>query len=138
MLSSPPFGALLTLALLAACDAFALPRAATPMIPMTPSAKATPAGMPAVFRPLSARSQATVMDAGAEQPAIDVDATEAGSDESAAASKKTGLRAWFSKWMKFDRDQLSRLGVDAFFTYGVVSNINAGITVAIADRKSIV
>ena len=74
------------------------------------------------------------MCAASDQPAIDVDATttESGSEEGAVTSKATGIRAWFSKWMKFDREQLGKLGVDAFFTYGVVSNINAGITVALA------
>ena len=33
---------------------------------------------------------------------------------------------------KFDKEKLKTLGVDAFFTYGVVSNINAGFTVALA------
>lgn len=53
---------------------------------------------------------------------------EAAADE----PSKGGVRAWFKKWAKFDKDQLKTLGVDAFFTYGVVSNINAGFTVALA------
>ncbi len=42
------------------------------------------------------------------------------------------FRAWISKWNKFDKDKIKTLGVDAFFTYGVVSNMNAGLTVALA------
>jgi len=42
------------------------------------------------------------------------------------------FRAWLTKWSRFDKAQLKTLGVDAFFTYGVVSNINAGLTVALA------
>lgn len=41
-------------------------------------------------------------------------------------------KAWFSKWAKFDKDQVKRLGVDAFFTYGVVSNLNVALTVSLA------
>ena len=46
--------------------------------------------------------------------------------ESAGESPVARARAWFGKWMKFDRASLSKLGVDAFFTYGLVSNLNAG------------
>lgn len=48
------------------------------------------------------------------------------------ASPLGRFKAWFKKWASFDKDQLKTLGVDAFFTYGVVSNINAGFTVALA------
>lgn len=41
-------------------------------------------------------------------------------------------KAWFSKWMKFDKEMLSRLGVDAFFTYGIVSNLNVALTSTLA------
>jgi len=52
--------------------------------------------------------------------------------ESAGESPVARARAWFGKWMKFDRASLSKLGVDAFFTYGLVSNLNAGVTVSVA------
>jgi hypothetical protein len=41
-------------------------------------------------------------------------------------------RAWLTKWTKFDREALGKLGVDAFFTYGLVSNFNAGLTISFA------
>ena len=41
-------------------------------------------------------------------------------------------RAWFSKWAKFDRATLSKLGVDFLFTYGVVSNLNVALTASLA------
>ena len=41
-------------------------------------------------------------------------------------------RAWLTKWWKFDKDSLKRMGFDAFFTYGFVSNVNAGVTIAAA------
>eukprot|EP00967_Tisochrysis_lutea_P058824 scaffold74932_cov31-Tisochrysis_lutea.AAC.1 len=43
-----------------------------------------------------------------------------------------GLRGWMTKWAKFDKEALGKLGVDAFFTYGLVSNLNAGLTISIA------
>jgi len=48
------------------------------------------------------------------------------------ASPLARFRAWVKKWAKFDKDTLKALGVDAFFTYGIVSNVNAGLTVALA------
>lgn len=42
------------------------------------------------------------------------------------------VRAWFSKWAKFDRASLSKLGVDFLFTYGVVSNLNVALTASLA------
>ena len=72
------------------------------------------------------------------------------------APKPSGLvartKSFFNKWVRapavamaphphhagapsqggFDKAKLKTLGVDAFFTYGVVSNINAGFTVALA------
>jgi hypothetical protein len=41
-------------------------------------------------------------------------------------------RAWLTKWKTFDRESLGKLGVDAFFTYGLVSNLNAGLTISFA------
>lgn len=41
-------------------------------------------------------------------------------------------RAWLTKWNTFDRTALGKLGVDAFFTYGLVSNLNAGLTISFA------
>ena len=40
------------------------------------------------------------------------------------------MRAWCSKFA--DKDVLAKLGVDAFFSYGFVSNVNAGCTIALA------
>mmetsp|Transcript_804 Transcript_804/g.1332 ORF Transcript_804/g.1332 Transcript_804/m.1332 type:complete len:264 (-) Transcript_804:119-910(-) len=69
-------------------------------------------------RPPSVRSQVSYM--------CDVPSAEE------LASPVGRFRAWIMKWASFDTDQLKMLGVDAFFTYGVVSNINAGLTVALA------
>lgn len=41
-------------------------------------------------------------------------------------------KAWFKKWATFDKDKIKTLGVDAFFTYGVVSNLNVGFMTALA------
>jgi len=40
--------------------------------------------------------------------------------------------AWIKQWASFDRERLAGLGVDALFTYGAVSNINAGALIALA------
>lgn len=42
------------------------------------------------------------------------------------------VKAWFSKWSKVDKAQLKALGVDAFFTYGVLSNANVGFLVSLS------
>ena len=135
-----PVASLLALALLAACDAYVLQRPA-PLSPRAtqPQRHAAAAARPPHLRPFAtAKSKPPIglaMCAASDQPAIDVDATtDSGSEEDAVTSKATGIRAWFSKWMKFDREQLGKLGVDAFFTYGVVSNMNAAITVALAGH----
>lgn len=49
-----------------------------------------------------------------------------------AGEASEGFGAWFKKALKFDRDTLAKSGVDAFFTYGVVSNLNAAITLSLA------
>lgn len=41
-------------------------------------------------------------------------------------------KAWIKKWATFDKDKIAALGFDAFFTYGFVSNVNAGLTIALA------
>jgi len=74
---------------------------------------------PARIRPTSPRSTAVLC-------------SPADAAEEPAPSPRLFSRAWFSKWAKFDKDTLKTLGVDAFFTYGVVSNLNAGITIALA------
>jgi len=43
-----------------------------------------------------------------------------------------GFGAWVKKLFSFDKEALRRSGVDAVFTYGVVSNINVGFSVALA------
>jgi hypothetical protein len=48
------------------------------------------------------------------------------------AAEPTGFRSRVKKLFSFDKDKLKRSGVDAVFTYGVVSNINVGFTVALA------
>ena len=57
-------------------------------------------------------------------------------DEAAASSDSEGpikrIRAWFGKYAKVDKATLAKSGVDAFFTYGVVSNLNAGLTLSLA------
>ena len=57
-----------------------------------------------------------------------------GMSEAVAAEEPdaSGFGAWLKKWASFDKAKLKTLGLDAFFTYGVVSNINAGFTVALA------
>ena len=50
----------------------------------------------------------------------------------AATSPLGKVKAWFGKWAKFDKAQLQTLGVDAFFTYGVVSNLNVAVTASLA------
>jgi len=57
-------------------------------------------------------------------------ATEAAADGGESPVKR--FRAWFSKYAKFDKDTLAKSGVDAFFTYGVVSNLNAALTLSLA------
>ena len=52
--------------------------------------------------------------------------------ESVPEPEKKGVGAWFKSMMKIDKDTLAKSGVDAFFTYGVVSNLNAGITLSVA------
>ena len=42
----------------------------------------------------------------------------------------SNMRAWTKKYA--NKDVLAKLGIDAFFTYGFVSNVNAGITIALA------
>ena len=41
-------------------------------------------------------------------------------------------KAFFQKWAKFDKDTIKKLGFDAFFTYGVVSNANVAVLVGLA------
>ena len=52
--------------------------------------------------------------------------------EEPAAGALARARAWLTKWWSFDKDSLKRMGFDAFFTYGFVSNVNAGLTIAAA------
>lgn len=59
-------------------------------------------------------------------------AAEPAPEESSPAGPVARFRAWFNKYAKMDKDSIKRLGVDAFFTYGCVSNLNAAVTVAIA------
>jgi hypothetical protein len=56
----------------------------------------------------------------------------AAADDETPSSPLGRFRAWFKKWAKIDKATLQTLGVDAFFTYGVVSNLNAAFTVALA------
>mmetsp|Transcript_38453 Transcript_38453/g.93404 ORF Transcript_38453/g.93404 Transcript_38453/m.93404 type:complete len:230 (+) Transcript_38453:3-692(+) len=48
------------------------------------------------------------------------------------ASPLSKARAWVRKYAKIDKKQIASLGFDAFFTYGFVSNVNAGLTIALA------
>ena len=53
--------------------------------------------------------------------------------EAASPDKPSGgLRTWMKKWASFDKDKIKSLGIDAFFTYGVVSNLNVALLTAIA------
>jgi len=60
------------------------------------------------------------------------DAAATSPAEEPSSSTFGRFRAWVKKWASFDKDKLKAMGVDAFFTYGIVSNINAGFTVALA------
>lgn len=62
-------------------------------------------------------------------PGDDVEANTTAAEQD---SPRFMSKAWFSKWAKFDKDKIKRLGIDAFFTYGVVSNLNVALTTAIA------
>ena len=113
-----------------------------PSVPVTSSGRATvarectPSGIRHVLRSRDAAMCAAAEAEKDDQPGL------------VARSK-----AWVKKWVhhtappppppssssqvcltqaKFDKEKLKTLGVDAFFTYGVVSNINAGFTVALA------
>ena len=44
----------------------------------------------------------------------------------------TPLLSRVKQWFVFDKSKLAALGVDAFLTYGVVSNINAGLLISFA------
>lgn len=70
------------------------------------------------------RARCTVCSSGAAGSPV----PEPPADSSAVGR----TRAWLSKWIKFDRESLGKLGVDAFFTYGLVSNLNAGLTISVA------
>ena len=77
--------------------------------------------LPLVRTPLAVRPAAllpSMCDAAVVPPA----------DEPASL----GLGARVKKLFSFDKEKLKRSGVDAVFTYGVVSNINVGFTVALA------
>ena len=78
--------------------------------------------LPLVHKPLAVRPKAAQLplmcDAAVVPPA----------DEPASQ----GFRSRVKKLFSFDKDKLKRSGVDAVFTYGVVSNINVGFTVALA------
>jgi len=88
---------------------------------------APPLRRPALGLP---RARCALCDAGdAVEPAAPAPEPPA---DVAPVSAEGGIRAWFSKWMKFDRDSLSKLGIDAFFCYGLVSNLNAGLTISVA------
>jgi hypothetical protein len=50
----------------------------------------------------------------------------------AASGPVAGARQWLSKWWKFDKKQIAALGADAFFTYGFVSNVNAGLFIGLS------
>lgn len=53
-------------------------------------------------------------------------------EAAASPDKPGGFRAWMKKWASFDKDKIKTLGIDAFFTYGVVSNLNVALLTAIA------
>jgi len=79
----------------------------------------------AVFRPPLVRRVPSVV-------ATDDAEADAAADEPPKKSGLEGMRSWFKKWASFDKEKLKTFGVDAFFTYGVVSNINAGFLVTLA------
>ena len=61
-----------------------------------------------------------------------VESEEPADEPASTAGAVQRARAWLTKWWKFDKDSLKRMGFDAFFTYGFVSNVNAGVTIAAA------
>lgn len=65
---------------------------------------------------------------------IEVANARASAIDGAAAINEpaTGVGTWLKKWFSLDKEKLALLGVDAFFTYGFVSNVNAGLTIALA------
>ena len=53
-------------------------------------------------------------------------------ETAAAPEPSRSPLAWIKSKFKVDKSQLQTLGVDAFFTYGVVSNLNVALTAALA------
>ena len=106
------------LALVAAClpawHAPNVPRSVAPHAPrvsqpiVLPHALVLPAGLRAASTASTPLRLSAETDAAPEQP------------------------PWYKRMFAFDKSKLASLGVDAFLTYGVASNINAGLLVSFA------
>lgn len=80
----------------------------------------------------TARPAPTIGCARAAQLTMQADATNTDALKPADGTTKRSFKSWLAKWVKFDKKALGALGANAFFTYGVVSNLNAGATISLA------
>jgi len=73
---------------------------------------------------------ALALDPKAQQPATSSAVPPRGCRSTMCAADRPAPLLWLRSKLAFDREKLAGLGVDAFLTYGVVSNLNAALLVA--------
>ena len=91
------------------------------VLPTSPAKHAT------LARP--ARSHAVACDPTSAEPQPP---TPSASPSPQASSPLGKVKAWYLKYWKVDKAQLRALGVDAIFTYGVLSNVNVAMLMTLS------